>query len=325
MNRKAMYFETKGSIVICNLCPHHCALKNNEIGKCRVRVNRDNILYTMNYGEVTSAGNDPIEKKPLYHFYPGTNIISLGTFGCNLKCEFCQNHRIAHGNPKSKYLDYDDLKLILEQHEFNVGIAFTYNEPTIWYEYIYDCVKKIKEDTNLKVVLVTNGFIEEEPLLNLLPYIDAMNIDLKSYHDDFYQDICKARLHPVLKTIEVASKHCHIEVTTLMVTHHVQLDDIEKISKFLSELNPDIPLHLSRYFPNYKMNDEPTDINLMEQARLIASSYLNYIYLGNLDKESNTYCKKCGKLLIKRTGYMTTVLDNQMECSQCGTKNNIVI
>lgn len=280
----AMYYQNHGDQVRCLLCPHHCMINLGKSGRCNVRTNEDGQLKTINYGEITAIGLDPIEKKPLYHFYPGKNILSVGTFGCNFSCDFCQNYSIAQYKSKSQYLSPDQLIKMCVEADNNIGIAFTYNEPSIWYEYIYDTAKKLKENyLDFKIVLVTNGFIEQEPLEHLLPYIDAMNIDLKSFSQDYYHKICGGNLAPVLKTIERASKSCHVEVTTLLVSDlNDSKEDVEKIASFLGNIDKEIPLHLSRYFPNYKMDRPATDIDLMIDRRELAKQYLNYVYLGNV-------------------------------------------
>lgn len=282
----ARYYQNQENKIRCLLCPHKCLIKPGKSGICSVRTNHNGVLQTINYGEITAIGLDPIEKKPLYHFYPGKNILSVGTFGCNFTCDFCQNYSIAQYESKSDYLSPDDLIKICIEADNNIGIAFTYNEPSIWYEYIYDTAKKLKENhPEFKVVLVTNGFIEPEPLEQLLPYIDAMNIDLKSFSQDYYRRVCGGDLAPVLDTIKQAANHCHVEVTTLLVTDlNDSKEEVEKIASFLGETNRDIPLHLSRYFPTYKMKALPTNVELMRHRQEEAKKHLNYVYLGNMPR-----------------------------------------
>ena len=285
MKVKAMFYEPLKDKIHCYLCPHNCVIEKGHIGKCNVRTHEeDGELYTINYGEVTSASLDPIEKKPLLYYKPGTNILSVGSYGCNFVCGFCQNYNISQFKAKSEYLPKEELvKLVLSTPD-NIGIAFTYNEPSIWYEYVYDCSKLLKEtDENSSVVLVTNGYISEEPLKKLLPYVDAMNIDLKSFTNRYYKDLCGGSLKPVLDTIEIAAKACHVEITTLLVSgENDNLDEVEEIAKFLGNINKDIPLHLSRYFPRYKMDNPPTDIAFMYKAQEIANSYLTNVNVGNV-------------------------------------------
>jgi pyruvate formate lyase activating enzyme len=229
MEKEALFYEKQGDKINCKLCPHNCLILDGYYGKCNVRLNKEGTLYTVNYGEITSMANDPIEKKPLYHFKPGRNILSVGSFGCNFKCDFCQNHSISQGRAKSEYLTSEKLVEIGKDLEDNVGVAFTYNEPSIWYEYVYNTSRILKESLkDIKIVLVTNGYIKEEPLKMLLPYIDAMNIDLKAYNNKYYKDICGGSVTPVLDTIRMASKQCHVEVTTLLVSG--ENDSKEEIS-----------------------------------------------------------------------------------------------
>ena len=185
----------------CRVCPHNCILDEGKFGICRVRTLKSNVPVAINYGEVTSMGVDPIEKKPLYHFKPSKNILSIGSFGCNMTCTFCQNYEISQGRPQTQYMSVEKLIDIIPSIENNAGVAFTYNEPLMWYEYIYDAAKRIKENNpRSSVVVVTNGYINEEPLLKLLPYVDAMNIDLKGYTNRYYNKICGAKLEPVLES-----------------------------------------------------------------------------------------------------------------------------
>ena len=326
-NHKVMFFEDKGYKLQCRVCPHNCILKEDQYGVCKVRANKENAIVAINYGEVTSASIDPIEKKPLYHFKPSNNIFSLGTFGCNMTCSFCQNYSISQHKPETQYLSIDKLIETIDSMEDNVGVAFTYNEPFMWYEYIYEASKRIKEhNKETSVVLVTNGYINEEPLKQILPYIDAMNIDLKSFNEGYYNKLCGAKLEPVLKTIEIASKHCHVEITTLVVgDENDSKEEMENIAKFIGNIDKNIPLHLSRYFPRYKMENPPTEINKIIEGMEIAKEYLNYVYVGNISGvDNNTYCHECNELLINREVYNTIPLISNNICPKCNTKINII-
>lgn len=330
MLRKALFFRKNDDRIKCYLCPHNCNIPKGKYGLCSVRKNEDGVLKTVNYGEITSIALDPIEKKPLYNFKPNGKILSVGSFGCNFTCDFCQNYSIAHYRAESKQILPDELVKISLSIEDNIGIAFTYNEPSIWFEYIYDTSKKLKEiEPEASIVVVTNGYIESEPLMELLPFIDAMNIDLKSIQPEFYEKICGGNLETVLKNIEIAYKYCHIEITTLLVNSlNDSSDEIKEISRFLAKLDKDIPLHLTRYFPNYKMKNPPTEIEKLFEAKEIAMEYLNYVYLGNIPNgvdTSNTYCPKCGHLLIERKGYYTTSYLEEENCPNCKAEINIVI
>jgi pyruvate formate lyase activating enzyme len=284
MVKDAQFWEKHGDKIRCCLCPHNCKIGEKQYGLCSVRTNMEGNLKTINYGEITAMALDPIEKKPLYHFHPGSKILSVGSFGCNFSCGFCQNYSIAHYRARSQYFSPEDLIEACRQIDDNIGIAFTYNEPSIWYEYIYDTSKKLKEmHPEYKVVLITNGYIQVEPLTKILPYVDAMNIDLKSFQRDYYKKICGGDIEHVLKTIEKSHDKCHIEITTLLVNGlNDSEEEVEKLAAFLANLDKNIPLHLTRYFPNYKIHRPPTDIDVMLKAREVASKYLNHVHLGNV-------------------------------------------
>lgn len=284
MKTEAMFYEKFKDKIHCFLCPHNCVIENGHFGKCNVRTHEDGKLFTINYGEITSASLDPIEKKPLYYFKPHSNIFSVGSFGCNFKCSFCQNYSISQYKAKSQYVSSESLVETILTMKDNIGVAFTYNDPSIWYEYVYDCAKLLKEtNPSAVVVLVTNGYINEEPLKKLLPFVDAMNIDLKSFNNEYYKNLCGGSLEPVLKAIRIASKACHVEITTLLVSEkNDNIEEVEEIAKFLSSIDKDIPLHLSRYFPRYKLENSPTDINFMMEAEIAAKRYLNKVKLGNI-------------------------------------------
>lgn len=288
MIKSAMFYnKLEDTKVHCKLCPHNCIIGDGELGKCNVRKNIDGELFTFNFEEVTSIAVDPIEKKPLHFYKPGSSILSVGSFGCNFKCSFCQNYTIAQieeHKGTSHSIGVERLVNQIMEKNDSIGIAFTYNEPSIWYEYVYEVSKLLKEqDPNKDMILVTNGFINEEPLRNLLPYIDAMNIDLKGFNNRYYSEICGGRLEPVLKTIEICGESIHVEVTTLLVTgENDNLEEVENIAKFLGSISPDIPFHLTRYFPTYKMKNPPTDLNFMHEAKKVAEKHLNKVILGNV-------------------------------------------
>jgi pyruvate formate lyase activating enzyme len=284
MKTHAKFYEPLKDKIHCYLCPHNCIIENGHTGKCKVRVHENGVLYTINYGEITSLSLDPIEKKPFHYFRPHCEILSAGSFGCNFTCSFCQNSSISQYMSKSQYISPEQLVASALALKDNIGIAFTYNEPSIWYEYVYDTAKLLKEaDESKSVVLVTNGYISKEPLKELLPYIDAMNIDLKSFSLRYYNEICSGSLRPVLDSIELSAKNCHVEITTLLVSgENDNLNEVEEIAKFLSNIDKNLPLHLSRYFPRYKLENPPTDIDFMYRAKEVAENYLNRVSLGNL-------------------------------------------
>lgn len=328
MDVKIPFYEKYKDKIRCRVCPHNCIIDNDKFGVCRVRTLKSETPIAVNYGEVTSMAVDPIEKKPLYHFKPSKDILSIGSFGCNMTCSFCQNYEISQGKPQTQYVSIEKLKDIIKNVENNAGIAFTYNEPFMWYEYIYDSAKNIKESNpDTSVVVVTNGYINEEPLLKLLPYVDAMNIDLKGYTNRYYNNICGAKLEPVLETIKRCNEHCHVEITTLLVSEeNDSLEEARQIAEFIASVNENIPLHLSRYFPRYKMENEATKVEKITEAQNEAKKYLAYVYVGNVHGvDNNTYCPTCNELLIERDGYATNVLIKDCKCKKCGEKINIII
>ncbi|MDI6781547.1 MAG: AmmeMemoRadiSam system radical SAM enzyme, partial [bacterium] len=296
--KEAMYYTPKeNDRVTCHICPRECVINEGKTGICRGRENHRGKLYAKTYGECSSIAMDPIEKKPLYHFYPGSKILSIGTVGCNLKCQFCQNWHISQASPGSvSTQNVSSEEIVKYAKKYNsIGVAYTYNEPFIWYEYVLDTAKMVKE-AGLKNVLVTNGYVNEQPLLELLPYIDALNIDIKSIEDGFYQEVCGGvRLNPVLNTIRLAKKNgCWVELTNLVIpTLNDSFQQINNlISWILEEVGDSTPLHFSRYFPNYKMNLEPTPIATLKQIYHQASERLKYVYIGNAPEINmdNTRC-----------------------------------
>jgi len=286
MSKEAMYWVKKDNDVVkCILCPHGCVISPGNKGICRVRLNDNGILKSINYGLCTAIALDPIEKKPLYEFYPGSTILSVGTFGCNLKCSFCQNWQIAHAEHPPKYeVTAAELAQLAKKHriEGNIGIAYTYSEPLMWYEFVLDTSRVLRQE-GLKNVLVSNGYINEEPLKELLPYIDAANIDVKAYNTGFYPKMCKGKLDPVKRTVELLVGNCHVEVTTLVIPgENDATEEIEELAKWLKSLSPEIPLHLTKYFPNYQLNLPPTPKKTLEKAREVAAKHLSQVYLGNV-------------------------------------------
>lgn len=270
---------------VCGICPHACSLEENQKGLCRARKNLNGKVISINYGKITSIGLDPIEKKPLARFMPGSKILSVGSFGCNLSCPFCQNHTIACGDEGSsvRIIPPEELVGMAVQMviEGNIGVAYTYNEPLVGYEYVMDCARLIHK-RNLKNVVVTNGFINLQPLTELLPFVDAMNIDLKGFTAEFYKKL-GGRLEPVKKTIELASEACHVEITTLIIPgENDSEEEMRELSSFLAGLSPDIPLHISRFFPRHLYVDKaPTPVDTVYRLVDIARESLNYVYSGN--------------------------------------------
>jgi pyruvate formate lyase activating enzyme len=268
--------------VRCLLCPNYCLLKKGETGRCSVRQNQNGRLYSLIYGETTSVALDPIEKKPLYHFHPGNSILSLGTKGCNLKCPWCQNWSISQdlSCPTEKMTPEEAVVRAKQLNSF--GIAYTYNEPFIWYEFVYDTARLAHQE-GLKNVLVTNGYVNQKPLEEIIGLIDAMNIDVKSMEESFYQKYCGGKLAPVLKSAELSAKRCHIEITNLIIpTLNDKQRDFQKLTDWVAEkLGKDVPLHFSRFFPAYKIDIPSTPIETLKAAEAIAKKRLRFVYLGN--------------------------------------------
>jgi pyruvate formate lyase activating enzyme len=283
--KEALYYEKlDGEKVGCHLCPQECVINRGGRGFCGIRKNEKGILYAEAYGKVTAIALDPIEKKPLYHFHPGEYILSVSTKGCNFRCPYCQNWHISQ-DLKAGTEDLDCEELVNQaKRAGSFGIAYTYNEPLVWYEFVLDASKKAKE-AGLENVLVTNGYINEEPLKNLLPFIGAMNVDLKSMDDDFYKEYCKGTLQPVLNTLKTAKKAgVHIEVTNLIIpTINDTEDKIEKLADWVYEnLGVETPVHFSRYFPSYRFEYPRTPPETMNMAEEIAKKKLKRVYLGNM-------------------------------------------
>ena len=272
--------------IVCSLCPHHCRLADGETGFCRARTNEGGAIRCKNYGRLTSVALDPIEKKPLYHFHPGSFILSVGSFGCNLRCPFCQNYAISMADGQSETQDVTPAELAALAHDLsrrphgNIGVAFTYNEPLLSYEFIMDAAPLLHE-AGLFVVLVTNGAIAPAPLEELLPHVDAMNIDLKGWQPNFYRRL-GGDLAAVKHTIARAVKSCHVEVTTLIIPgQNDSASDMEEEARWLASLNPDLPLHLSRYFPRWHENTPATPIETIERLAAIARKHLRFVHKGN--------------------------------------------
>lgn len=326
--KEAKYYrKLSNNDVRCLLCPKLCTIKDGEDGFCSIRKNVGGTLYAIAYNSAAAIHMDPIEKKPLYHFYPGSEILSLGTVGCNQRCLFCQNWSLIEGDvPEANITPEDAVESAKRLN--SIGIAYTYNEPLIWYEFVLDTAK-IAKNAGLKNVLVTNGEINPHPLKELLPYIDAMNIDLKSIKGDFYKEICDGNLNSVKKTIKTSFSKCHIELTNLLVTGKNDSDEeIYELVQYVASLSKNIPLHFSRYFPQYKMDSPPTPLERLTRAYEIAKEKLNYVYLGNIwdDRWSNTICPNCGNLLIKRIGYNTSIVGlTGNKCRNCKIEIPVVV
>ncbi len=294
-----------------------------------VRRNVGGVLRCLTYGRVTAVNLDPIEKKPLFHFCPGTLILSLGSWGCNLSCVFCQNWSISQQEAPTRALSPEQAVQIADETrtQGNVGIAYTYNEPMIWFEYVYDTAKLAREH-GLKNVLVTNGIIEEEPLEELLPLIDAMNVDIKSLDDEFYRRLANGSGEAARRTVEKAFGRCHVEITYLIVTGENDKDeDFRALTEWAASISTSLPVHLSRYFPAYKFTAPPTSLQTLQRAYEIVSEKMRFVYVGNasIGVGDNTVCPKCGRVAVRRSGYHTEVVGvSEGRCSNCGEDLNIV-
>ena len=323
-----LLYKKYDTYIQCLLCPHFCKLKAGKTGICAVRKNNGESVDLLTYGVISAYSLDPLEKKPLYHFFPGMNILSLGSFGCNMRCDFCQNWDISQNFQERQVCTMTTERIINEAlvAERNIGIAFTYNEPVIWYEFVRDVSLRAREK-GLKTVMVSNGYVNTEPLGELTELIDAFNIDLKSFNKDFYKKITGAEIKPVMEAIKQISRSGrHLEITTLIIPGQ---NDSEVEMKMLCEwiaveLGKNVPLHISRYFPRFKRKDPSTPEDTLEKLYYTASCVLDYVYLGNTatEKGQNTTCFKCGNLVTRRSGYktMTNGTDNEGNCKKCGTK-----
>jgi pyruvate formate lyase activating enzyme len=327
---KEAMFQKKleDSWVQCLLCPHLCLLKNGQRGICRTRENRDGTLFTLAYGNPCSVAVDPIEKKPLFHFFPGSRILSIATAGCNFRCLNCQNWEISQVGPDnetSRELTPEAIiQLALQQR--TESIAFTYTEPTVFYEYMLD-IARLAKASGLKTVLISNGYIQQEPLEELCKYLDAANIDLKSMNDAVYHSLTGGRLQPVLDTLcALKDRKIWLEITHLLIPGYTdEPSDIEDLCEGLVERGfSDTPLHFSRFFPRYKLMETPEtpEKALLRAGQISGTAGMNYVYLGNMPglHGENTFCPVCKRTVIERRGYqiLNYQLDNN-RCKYCGS------
>jgi len=329
MRKKAMLWEkAEEGRVHCYLCAHHCRIGEGDHGFCGNRKNEGGDLYTYAYGEVIASHVDPIEKKPLYHFLPGTYAYSIATAGCNFRCPFCQNWTISQvsaGNGNSEGYELKPEEVVREAVRNGCrSISYTYTEPTVFFEYAYDTAVLAKEK-GLKNSFVTNGFMTKEALDEISPYLDAANVDLKFFSDDSYKKICKGALQPVLDSIKHMIKlGIWVEVTTLVVPgQNDSEEELRATARFIAETGKGIPWHISRFHPDYKELDlNPTPVSTMEKAADIGRKEgLKYVYLGNMHTRAETVCPGCGTVLIDRSGFSAAVLDDMGEggkCLKCG-------
>jgi pyruvate formate lyase activating enzyme len=327
---KAMFWKKEKNYVQCELCPQNCRIPEKKRGLCGVRQNIKGELYTLVYGKAAAYHVDPVEKKPLFHFLPGTKIYSIGTLGCNLRCSFCQNWEISQTS-KQKDSEIYGIEMTPEEAVKNAiannckSIALTYNEPTIFFEYAYDICRQAKKH-KLKTVFVSNGFINKKPIEKISKYLDAVNIDIKSFNEDFYKKTCGASLNPILEAVKAYyKKNIWIEITTLIIPGENDSEkELEQITGFIASIDKNLPWHISAFHPDYKMTSkESTPISSLEKAYEIGKrSGLSYIYTGNvLRGRENTYCPNCKKAVIKRFAY--NIIENSINnglCMFCDSK-----
>jgi pyruvate formate lyase activating enzyme len=313
--------------VRCRLCPHRCRIPEGKAGICGVRENRGGTLFAATYGKAAAVAVDPVEKKPLFHFHPGARILSIGSVGCNFRCDFCQNWHLVLRQVPVEPVRIGDL-LQTARREGSVGIAYTYNEPLIQFEFVLECSKAFRA-AGMKNVLVTNGYVCPEPLSELLPFVDAMNIDLKSMDPAFYRKICGGDLDPVLATIRAAAKATHVELTTLLYTGHNDADDqVRMVVDFVAETDREIPLHISRYFPMHRATAPPTPPDRLAAACRIARERLPYVYVGNarLPGAEDTVCPACRATVIRREAYHVDARGLSGDrCAACGARLRFVV
>jgi pyruvate formate lyase activating enzyme len=328
--REASFYEKLGeNKVHCGLCRHHCVVADGRRGICGVRENRGGTLYTLVYGLPCSYHIDPIEKKPLFHFFPGSRAFSIATVGCNFRCRHCQNHEISQmprhdGRVPGTRMTPEDVVALAEQGECR-SISYTYTEPTMFFEYAYD-IARLAQDKGLYNSFVTNGYIEEAPLKTIQPYLHGANIDLKGFDDDFYKKTCGADLQNVLAAIRsYKALHIWIELTTLVIPgYNDKEEEFRGIAQFIKhELGPETPWHVSAFYPTYKLtNAPPTPPATLERAREIGLEQgLLYVYEGNVpgSEGENTFCYSCKRVVIERRGYTVTAYNvKESACAFCG-------
>lgn len=329
--RTAEHWVDRGSgSVECRLCPHHCRLGEGRTGCCRVRTVRGGRLVADGYGIISSAHVDPVEKKPLYHFHPGEPIFSMGGWGCNLGCVFCQNWTISQQGAGQGPRHAPGEMIDVARREGCRMIAYTYNEPLVGFEFVRDC-SVLARQAGMKNVLVTNGYIDEAPAAELLPVIDALNVDIKSMDDAFYRKQCKGELQPVLRfCVQAVKAGCHVEITNLIIPTLNDTDEqVARLATWIREsLGQGVPLHLSAYHPDYRAQWDPTPASTLMRAWEVSRRDLTYVYVGNVmtRQGQDTRCPGCGHELIRRRGYAVTLtgLDDG-KCARCGRPADLVL
>ncbi len=320
---KALYFEhLTDNGVKCLLCPHYCIIGEGRRGFCGVRMNDKGTLISLNYGHVTSLGIDPVEKKPLYHFHPGSGILSIGSYGCNMHCPFCQNYTISRIEYAGNYFEATPRDILENAEKTGSGYAaFTYNEPVVFFEFMLDSAKLLS-GRGIKNVIVSNGQISAEPLDELLPWISAANIDIKSFKSDFYSRYAGGDLKTAKTTAErIFKAGKHLELTFLLIPgKNDDMSEFMKMTEWISSISKEIPFHISRYFPQYKETAPPTPEEQLVHFGKAAMKNLNFVYLGNtmMPGTSDTICPSCGKTVITRKGYTVKNTLKEGKCPYCG-------
>jgi pyruvate formate lyase activating enzyme len=314
--------------VACLLCPVGCTLRPGRDGPCGTRGNRDGAMVALQYGKVVAAGLDPMEKKPLFHFLPGRPILSVAAMGCNLHCAFCQNWQLSQTRD-GRARDLSPQAVVrLAQQQRSTGIAYTYSEPLVWFEFVRDTAG-LARAAGLVNVVVSNGYLNPQPLAELLPLLDAANIDLKSSDDRFYREVCQGRLAPVLATLAaIHTAGVHLEVTHLVIPGYNDGDEqFARLRDLVADVSPEIPLHLSAYHPDYRFDAPATPPDTLVRAARICAERLRYVYVGNvaLDDWQDTRCPSCGEVVIERNGYRTVCRLAAPVCPACGQALPIVL
>jgi pyruvate formate lyase activating enzyme len=329
--REAEFYERTEGGYRCNLCPHGCFVPVGKYGRCGARRADEDMFVAYSYGKVSSLCVDPMEKKPLYHFHPGSRCFSVGGIGCNMSCKHCQNYAISQLSSGKKRTTYETPSELVKmcRNEGMTCIAFTYNEPSIWYEYIMDVMAA---DPYLDLVLVTNGYISEEPLRRLCGVADAVNMDIKGFTDEFYMQVCGGHLEPVLRSAEVVhSEGVHLELTYLVIPGYNDSDaEVKRFCEWVRDtLSDETPVHFTRFHPDNEMMDiawTPVDVVLHCREIGIAAG-LKYVYVGNtlIEGADDTYCPKCGAIVIERLGYLVDLVSLEGDrCAECGQSMNVV-
>jgi len=332
MEQEALFYSRYGpgkDVLRCELCPRMCVIRPGKKGSCGVRQNSDGVLYALTYGKLSSVSIDPLEKKPLYNFFPGREILSIGSVGCNFTCPWCQNYSISQVSAEDISLREatpEELAALAQKYN-SVGIAYTYNEPLINFEFVRDCAELFR-GLSLKNVLVTNGYINEKPLALLMPLIDAANVDIKFFRQEPYKKYCLGDLDSVMRTVEMFVKAGkHIELTFCVIPGlNDDENDFREMIDWIWALSPAIPLHLSRYFPAYKQKTPPTSLRTLDKLRDLAIRKLDFVYQGNVSARTGTYCPHCRALLIAREGYSVEIKAlHGSRCANCGADLPIVV